>query len=125
MTDDIVVGHTTFDGGLIGLDIHLSDLRPEARAVLEQALVVAKVDRSLPYKFLVKFCKDFAASVKPKPVPFEPTIPTGWGTPTYRGGGRTEWSCKHADGSWGPGHGNHVHGCDGCCSHKSYPGKSL
>lgn len=31
--------------------------------------------------------------------------------------GRMEWNCEH-----GVGHGNHVHGCDRCCSLPDYPG---
>jgi hypothetical protein len=30
--------------------------------------------------------------------------------------GRIEYQCEH-----GVGHGNHVHGCDGCCRRKDYP----
>jgi hypothetical protein len=30
--------------------------------------------------------------------------------------GRIEYLCEH-----GVGHGNHIHGCDGCCSRKDYP----
>ena len=32
--------------------------------------------------------------------------------------GRVEWICQH-----GVGHGNHVHGCEGCCTRKDYPGR--
>ena len=35
-----------------------------------------------------------------------------------RANGRMEWLCEH-----GVGHGNHIHGCDGCCSDPSFPGK--
>jgi hypothetical protein len=31
--------------------------------------------------------------------------------------GRMEWNCPH-----GIGHGNHIHGCDGCCQREDYPG---
>jgi len=34
-----------------------------------------------------------------------------------RDDGRVEWRCAH-----GCGHGNHVHGCDGCCTRSDYPG---
>lgn len=37
-----------------------------------------------------------------------------WSAPGYRG----EWSCPH-----GVGHGNHIHGCDGCCGRDDYPGR--
>ena len=30
--------------------------------------------------------------------------------------GRIEYICSH-----GVGHGDHIHGCDGCCSKKDYP----
>jgi hypothetical protein len=30
--------------------------------------------------------------------------------------GRIEYICEH-----GVGHGNHVHGCDGCCSRPDFP----
>jgi hypothetical protein len=29
-----------------------------------------------------------------------------------------EWTCSH-----GIGHGNHIHGCDGCCERTDYPGR--
>jgi hypothetical protein len=32
--------------------------------------------------------------------------------------GRNEWKCEH-----GVGHGNHIHGCDGCCSRGDFPGR--
>ena len=32
--------------------------------------------------------------------------------------GRREWNCPH-----GVGHGNHVHGCDGCCGRADFPGR--
>ncbi len=35
-----------------------------------------------------------------------------WTGPGYRG----EYRCPH-----GIGHGNHVHGCDGCCSRDDFP----
>lgn len=35
-----------------------------------------------------------------------------WQGPGYRG----EYTCPH-----GVGHGNHVHGCDGCCSRPDFP----
>ena len=35
-----------------------------------------------------------------------------------RANGRMEWLCEH-----GIGHGNHIHGCDGCCSRDDFPGK--
>ncbi len=35
-----------------------------------------------------------------------------WTGPGYRG----EYQCLH-----GVGHGNHIHGCDGCCSRPDYP----
>ncbi len=34
-----------------------------------------------------------------------------------RADGRMEWTCPH-----GVGHGEHDHGCDGCCSRDDYPG---
>lgn len=40
-----------------------------------------------------------------------------------RADGRMEWVCKHPDGSYGPGHGNHPHCCDGCCARDDYPGR--
>jgi hypothetical protein len=40
-----------------------------------------------------------------KPEPF-------WTGPGYRG----EYQCPH-----GVGHGNHIHGCDGCCERPDYP----
>lgn len=40
--------------------------------------------------------------------------------PSPRAGGRMEWECEH-----GIGHGNHVHGCDGCCSRDDYPGRGV
>ena len=33
-----------------------------------------------------------------------------------RSDGRIEWLCEH-----GVGHGNHIHGCDGCCSREDFP----
>lgn len=36
-----------------------------------------------------------------------------------RADGRIEWDCPH-----GIGHGNHPHGCDGCCDRDDYPGKT-
>lgn len=30
--------------------------------------------------------------------------------------GRIEYNCEH-----GVGHGEHVHGCDGCCAREDYP----
>jgi len=33
---------------------------------------------------------------------------------------RNEWTCEH-----GIGHGNHIHGCDGCCRGENYPGKQV
>jgi len=30
-----------------------------------------------------------------------------------------EYTCPH-----GVGHGNHIHGCDGCCSREDFPGRS-
>lgn len=43
-----------------------------------------------------------------------PEWPKGakWTGPGYRG----EYSCAH-----GVGHGNHTHGCDGCCARKDFP----
>lgn len=38
-----------------------------------------------------------------------------WHGPDYRG----EYTCPH-----GVGHGNHIHGCDGCCSRDDFPGQS-
>jgi hypothetical protein len=38
-------------------------------------------------------------------------------TPSPRYDGRMEWLCEH-----GVGHGQHIHGCDGCCSNEYYPG---
>lgn len=35
-----------------------------------------------------------------------------WTGPGYRG----EYNCPH-----GVGHGNHTHGCDGCCSRDDFP----
>lgn len=35
-----------------------------------------------------------------------------WEGPGYRG----EYTCPH-----GIGHGNHVHGCDGCCQRNDFP----
>ena len=35
---------------------------------------------------------------------------------SIRADGRVEFLCRH-----GVGHGNHIHGCDGCCFKKSYP----
>ena len=35
-----------------------------------------------------------------------------WVGPGYRG----EYNCPH-----GVGHGNHVHGCDGCCQRDDFP----
>ena len=35
---------------------------------------------------------------------------------TPRADGREEWTCDH-----GVGHGDHVHGCDGCCSRADFP----
>jgi hypothetical protein len=35
-----------------------------------------------------------------------------------RADGRMEWLCPH-----GIGHGNHIHGCDGCCERDDYPGR--
>lgn len=35
-----------------------------------------------------------------------------WTGPGYRG----EYSCPH-----GVGHGNHIHGCDGCCQREDFP----
>ncbi len=42
------------------------------------------------------------------------TSPDGpyWTGPGHRG----EWTCPH-----GRGHGNHIHGCDGCCGRDDYP----
>lgn len=40
------------------------------------------------------------------------TKPMKWTGPGYRG----EYNCEH-----GVGHGNHIHGCDGCCSREDYP----
>jgi len=40
-----------------------------------------------------------------KPEPF-------WTGPGYRG----EYQCPH-----GIGHGNHIHGCDGCCQRPDFP----
>ena len=37
----------------------------------------------------------------------------------YRLDGRIEYICKH-----GVGHGDHVHGCDGCCSRDDFPLKN-
>jgi hypothetical protein len=37
-----------------------------------------------------------------------------WQLSGYRG----EWSCPH-----GVGHGNHIHGCDGCCQRADFPGR--
>lgn len=37
--------------------------------------------------------------------------------PAPRADGRMEWTCPH-----GIGHGSHIHGCDGCCMRKDYPG---
>ena len=42
----------------------------------------------------------------------EPGRKTFWIGPGYRG----EYNCPH-----GVGHGNHVHGCDGCCSRPDFP----
>lgn len=36
-----------------------------------------------------------------------------------RANGRMEWLCPHSRG-----HGNHIHGCDGCCERDDYPGRS-
>ena len=33
-------------------------------------------------------------------------------------GHRGEWECPH-----GVGHGNHIHGCDGCCKRDDFPGR--
>jgi len=41
-------------------------------------------------------------------------------TPFPRADGRMEWICEH-----GVGHGNHVHGCDGCCGRDDYPGTKV
>jgi len=38
-----------------------------------------------------------------------------WQGPGYQG----EYTCPH-----GVGHGNHIHGCDGCCSRPDFPLKS-
>ena len=57
--------------------------------------------------------------VHAQPAKFAPKAPVSWSARD----GRNEWHCTHADGSKGPGHGNHIHGCDGCCSHESFPGK--
>lgn len=35
-----------------------------------------------------------------------------------RANGRMEWLCPHHIG-----HGNHIHGCDGCCERDDYPGR--
>lgn len=35
-----------------------------------------------------------------------------WTGPGYRG----EYNCPH-----GVGHGNHIHGCDGCCQRDDFP----
>jgi hypothetical protein len=35
-----------------------------------------------------------------------------WTGPGYRG----EYQCPH-----GVGHGNHIHGCDGCCERDDFP----
>ena len=43
--------------------------------------------------------------------------PMDW-KPCPRADGRMEYLCEH-----GIGHGGHIHGCDGCCSRKDYPGK--
>lgn len=40
--------------------------------------------------------------------------------PCPRADGRMEWLCE-----CGIGHGNHVHGCCGCCSRGDYPGRSV
>ncbi len=37
--------------------------------------------------------------------------------PCPRADGRMEYMCPH-----GIGHGNHTHGCDGCCQRNDYPG---
>ena len=37
-------------------------------------------------------------------------------TKSIRADGRVEYICEH-----GVGHGNHVHGCDGCCSREDFP----
>ena len=39
--------------------------------------------------------------------------------PCPRNDGRMEWLCPH-----GVGHGNHTHGCDGCCERLDYPGRT-
>ena len=39
-------------------------------------------------------------------------------TANPRADGRMEWNCEH-----GVGHGQHVHGCDGCCYEEDYPGE--
>ena len=36
----------------------------------------------------------------------------------YRADGRIEYNCEHHIG-----HGNHIHGCDGCCDRDDFPGK--
>lgn len=41
-----------------------------------------------------------------------------WSEPINRGYGRIEWNCVD-----GIGHGEHAHGCDGCCKRNDYPGK--
>lgn len=58
--------------------------------------------------------------VGPEQKKFQPKVPVSWSKKDYRG----EWRCVHEDGPRGPGHGNHIHGCDGCCAHPSYPGRS-
>ena len=47
-------------------------------------------------------------SHKNRPTPF-------WTRSRYRG----EYVCEH-----GIGHGNHIHGCDGCCQRADYPLKA-
>jgi hypothetical protein len=44
--------------------------------------------------------------------PKAPAVEPYWVLTGYQG----EYSCPH-----GIGHGNHIHGCDGCCSRDDYP----
>jgi hypothetical protein len=46
-----------------------------------------------------------------------PEQPMKW-VDAPRADGRMEWCCEHEVG-----HGNHVHGCDGCCERDDYPGR--
>lgn len=106
--------HARYGGSAIPLGFSNSSL--------VAALVRRERDGKHPWAFIAfvveENCPTFVME-EPLPNDSKKEKPMQW-VPGQRADGRMEWACVH-----GIGHGNHVHGCDECCSRGDYPGKGV